>query len=176
MLSILQQLLVAGNETTTSAIAGGIYELAQNPGQLQALQNDPSLIPNAIEEIVRHQSPTAGIWRKVTVDTELGGVVIPEGSMVMIRYASANRDESVFDDAEHVDVCRHNAGDNLAFGQGVHFCLGAQLARKEMSVAFSHLIARTANWRLTEGKNSGRHWPNMLLRGLQELHITFDKR
>lgn len=176
MLSILQQLLVAGNETTTSAIAGGIYELAENPEQLLALQNDPSLLPNAIEEIVRFESPTAGIWRKVTQDTELGGVVIPEGSMVMIRYASANRDESVFEDAERVDVCRHNAGDNLAFGQGTHFCLGAQLARKEMSVAFSHLIARTENWRLTPEKNSGKHWPNMLLRGLQELHITFDKR
>ncbi|MEH6581141.1 MAG: cytochrome P450 [Halioglobus sp.] len=176
ILSILQQLLVAGNETTTSAIAGGIYELAQHPDQLQKLQDDPSLIPNAVEEIVRYESPTAGIWRKVTRDTELGGTALPEGAMVMIRYASANRDERVFDDAERVDVCRHNAGDNLSFGRGVHFCLGAQLARKEMVVAFEHLIARTGNWQLAPGKNTGTHWPNMLLRGLKELHITFDKR
>jgi cytochrome P450 len=94
----------------------------------------------------------------------------------MIRYASANRDERVFEDGEQVDVCRHNAGDNLAFGQGVHFCLGAQLARKEMTVAFENLVARTANWQLVPGKNNGLHWPNLLLRGLQELHISFDKR
>lgn len=176
LLSLLQQLLVAGNETTTSAIAGGVYELAQHPEQLRKLQDDPALIPNAVEEIVRHQSPTAGIWRRVTSDTELGGVALPAGATLMIRYASANRDERVFDDGEQVDVCRHNAGDNLAFGQGVHFCLGAQLARKEMTVAFESLVARTANWQLVPGKNSGLHWPNLLLRGLQELHISFDKR
>jgi cytochrome P450 len=176
MLSIMQQLLVAGNETTTSAIAGGIYALAQDPEQFARLQSDPSLIPNAIEEIVRMESPTAGIWRRVTEDTELGGTAIPKGGMLMLRYASANRDEAIFDDGEKMDVCRHNASDNLAFGQGVHFCLGAQLARKEMTVGFTELLSRTTNWRLTPGKNSGKHWPNLLLRGLQDLHIQFDKR
>ena len=94
----------------------------------------------------------------------------------MVRFASANRDEKVFAEPEKMDVCRHNAGDNLAFGKGVHFCLGAQLARKELAVAFAALLERTDNWRLTEGKNSLHHWPNMILRGLEELHIQFDKR
>ena len=96
--------------------------------------------------------------------------------MLMVRFASANRDERVFEDSENMNVCRHNADDNLAFGQGVHFCLGAQLARKELNVAFTALLARTTNWRLTPEKNSLRHWPNLILRGLEELHIQFERR
>ena len=95
--------------------------------------------------------------------------------MLMVRCASANRDEQLFEDGERMDICRHNAGDHLSFGQGVHFCLGAQLARKELNVAFTHLLARTTNWQLTEGKNNLRHWPNLILRGLEQLHISFDK-
>ena len=94
---------------------------------------------------------------------------------MMVRFASANRDEAVFEEPERMDICRRNADDHLAFGQGVHFCLGAQLARKEVNVAMEALLARTCNWRLTEGRNNLRHWPNMILRGLEELHIQFDK-
>jgi cytochrome P450 len=175
MLSILQQVLVAGNETSTATIAAGVLSLIQNPGQLTKLQADPSLIPNAVEEILRMETPSCGLWRVVKQDTELQGIAIPAGSMLMVRFASANRDEQVFDGPESMDVCRHNAGDNLSFGQGVHFCLGAQLARKELNVAFSHLLARTSNWQLTPDKNNLRHWPNLILRGLEELHISFDK-
>ncbi|MEP1595207.1 MAG: cytochrome P450, partial [Halieaceae bacterium] len=176
LLSIIQQLLVAGNETSRATIAGGVLGLIQNPEQYAQLQADPSLIPNAVEEILRLETPSCGLWRVVTRDTELAGVDIPKGSLLMVRFASANRDEKVFDKPETMNVCRHNAGDNLAFGKGVHFCLGAQLARKELAVAFAALLKRTDNWRLTDGKNSLKHWPNMILRGLEELHIQFDKR
>jgi cytochrome P450 len=176
LLSIIQQLLVAGNETSRATIAGGVLDLINNPEQMAALQADPELIPNAVEEILRLQTPSCGLWRVVKEDTELAGVAIPKGAMLMVRFASANRDESVFPDGERMDVCRHNAGDNLAFGRGVHFCLGAQLSRKELTVAFHYLLERTTNWQLTPGKNSLRHWPNLILRGLEELHITFDKR
>jgi len=175
MLSILQQVLVAGNETSTSTIASGVLDLIENPDQFEKLKADPGLIANAVEEILRLETPSCGLWRVVKHDTELQGVAIPEGSMMMVRFASANRDEQVFEDGENMDICRHNAEDNLAFGRGVHFCLGAQLARKELNVAFTHLLARTTNWRLTEGKNNLRHWPNLILRGLEQLHITFDK-
>jgi cytochrome P450 len=175
MLSILQQVLVAGNETSTATIAGGVLHLIQNPDEFAKLKADSSLIPNAVEEILRLETPSCGLWRVVKQDTEMHGVKIPAGSMMMVRFASANRDERVFDDGEKMDVCRHNADDNLAFGQGVHFCLGAQLARKELNVAFTHLLRRTTNWRLTEGKNNLRHWPNLILRGLEQLHIGFDK-
>ena len=176
LLSIIQQLLVAGNETSRATIAGGVLHLIQNPDQFQRLQADPSLIPNAVEEILRLETPSCGLWRVVTADTQLAGVDIPKGAMLMVRFASANRDEAVFEQPEQMDVCRRNASDNLAFGQGVHFCLGAQLARKEVQVAFEYLLARTENWRLTPGKNNLRHWPNQILRGLEELHIGFDKR
>lgn len=175
LLSIIQQLLVAGNETSRATIAGGVVDLIQNPEQQAQLRADPDLIPNAVEEILRLQTPSCGLWRMVTEDAELGGVMIPAGSMLMVRFASANRDERVFDDAESMDVCRHNAGDNLTFGHGVHFCLGAQLARKELEVAFRQLLKRTNNWQLSPGKNTLKHWPNLILRGLEELHISFDR-
>jgi cytochrome P450 len=175
LLSIIQQLLVAGNETSRATIAAGVLYFIENPEQFEKLEADPSLIPNAVEEILRLSTPSCGLWRVVKEDTELAGVAIPQGSMLMVRFASANRDEREFDSPERMDICRHNAGDNLAFGQGVHFCVGVQLAKKELKVAFEHLLRRTTNWQLTEG-NTLTHWPNLILRGLNDLHISFDKR
>jgi cytochrome P450 len=176
LLSMIEQLLVAGNETTTSATTGGLLSLIQLSDQLQVLLDDPGMIDNAVEEILRLESPSAGLWRVVTRDTELKGVAIPKGALLQLRYAAANRDEQVFDDPERMDVCRKNADDHIAFGYGTHFCPGAFLGRKEMQVAFDRLLHRLTNIRLAEGKNDLTHWPNMVLRGLKELHITFDKR
>ena len=176
LLSMIEQLLVAGNETTTSATTGGLLSLIQLSDQLQILLDDPKIIDNAVEEILRLESPSAGLWRVVTKDTELHGVKIPKGSMLQLRYAAANRDERVFDNPEVMDVCRKNADDHIAFGYGTHFCPGAFLGRKEMQVAFQRILQRMTNIRLAEGKNDLTHWPNMVLRGLKELHITFDKR
>ena len=176
LLSMIQQLLVAGNETTTSAIAGGMLSLIQLSDQLDVLLDKPEMIDNAVEEILRLETPSAGLWRVVTRDTEIRGVPIPEGSLLMLRYAAGNRDESVFDEPERMDVCRKNADDHIAFGYGTHFCPGAMLGRKEMQVAFTGLLQRLTNFRLAPGKNDLTHWPNVVLRGLKELHITFDKR
>ena len=176
LLSMIEQLLVAGNETTTSATTGGMLSLIQLPDQLRILLDDPGMIDNAVEEILRFESPSAGLWRVVTTDTEIHGVAIPKGSLLQLRYAAANRDERVFDDPDAMDVCRRNAADHIAFGYGTHFCPGAFLGRKEMQVAFTRLLQRLTNFRLAEGKNDLRHWPNMVLRGLKELHITFDRR
>ena len=173
---MIQQLLVAGNETTTSAIAGGMLSLIQLSDQLQILLDDPSMIKNAVEEILRMETPSAGLWRVVTCDTQLRDVAIPKGSLLMLRYASGNRDEDVFDDAENMDVCRRNANENIAFGQGIHFCPGAMLGRKEMNVSFQKLLQRLTNVQLAAGKNDLSHWPNVVLRGLKELHITFEKK
>jgi len=174
--SMIEQLLVAGNETTTSALSGGLLLLIELPGQMQALLDDPSLIDNAVEEILRLESPSAGLWRVVTRDTRIRGVDIPAGSMLMLRYAAGNRDEQVFEQPDSMDVCRRNADDHLAFGQGTHFCPGAMLARKEMQVSFTKLLQRLTNIRLAEGRNDLSHWPNVVLRGLKELHITFDRK
>jgi cytochrome P450 len=176
LLSMVQQLLVAGNETTTSSIAEGLLNLIQLPMQMKAVLEDMSTMGNAVEEMLRLSSPTAGIWRVVTRDTEIDGVAIAKDSLLMLRYASGNRDEEVFDDAENMDVCRRNAKDHIAFGQGVHFCPGAMLGRKEMNVAFSKILQRLTNITLAKDKNDLTHWPNVVLRGLKELHITFDKK
>jgi cytochrome P450 len=176
LLSMIQQLLVAGNETTTSAITGGMLSLIQLSDQLQRLLDEPGIIDNAVEEILRLETPSAGLWRVVTRDTEIRGVPIPKDSLLMLRYAAGNRDEAVFDQPEQMDVCRANADDHLAFGQGTHFCPGAMLARKEMQVAFSKLLRRLTKLRLAEGKNDLTHWPNVVLRGLKALHITYEPR
>jgi len=174
-LGMIQQILVAGNETSTSAIAGGVLLLIQNPEQQALLRQDPGLIPRAVEEILRLETPTSGMWRLATTDSEVGGVKIPEGSIVMVRYAAANRDECVFHNGGQMNIDRENADGHLAFGQGTHFCLGAQLARTEIQTALTVLLERTDNWALVEDKNSLLHNPNVLLRGLQDLYISFDK-
>jgi len=176
LLSMIQQLLVAGNETTTSAITGGMLSLIQLSDQLQLLLDDPGMIDNAVEEILRLETPSAGLWRVVTRDTEIRGVAIPKDSLLMLRYAAGNRDETVFTQPEAMDVCRANADDHLAFGQGTHFCPGAMLARKEMQVAFRKLLQRLTRVQLAEGKNDLTHWPNVVLRGLKSLHITYEPR
>jgi cytochrome P450 len=172
-LSILQQLLVAGNETTGNAIAEGMLLLVRNPEQLARVCADPGLVPNLVEEVLRLATPTVNMWRVVIRDTELAGVTIPKGSFALLRYASANRDESRFPDPDRFDVTRANAGEHLAFGHGIHFCLGAALARAEMAVAFRTLLARLEDWRLDPDAPAPRHKPNVLLRGLEALPLRF---
>jgi cytochrome P450 len=132
ILSIAQQLMVAGNETTTHAIAGAIVHFARNPDQVAKLRADPGLIPNAVEEVLRLDTPTAGMWRLVTRDCEVGGHAFKKGEMVMLRYAAANRDPAQYPDPDAFDVERKNARTHLAFGKGIHMCVGNMLSRKEM--------------------------------------------
>lgn len=172
--SVLQQLMVAGNETTTSAITGGMVSLIQNPEQMKDLQDHPEKIPNAVEEILRMESPSAGMWRVVKKDSEVHGVKIPRESLVMLRYHAANRDRKLFEDPNAIDINRSNADDHIAFGQGIHFCPGAMLARKEMNVAFVALLSRLKNIQIVEDKSDLSYWPNIVLRGLKGLHIRFE--
>lgn len=176
MLSILQQLLVAGNETTTNSIAEGMLLLIQNPAQHTKLKEDPSLLPNLVEEVLRLSTPTANMWRVVTQDTEIGGVAAAAGSMVQIRFSSANRDEKIFPDPHSFDVTRDNAKSNIAFGYGVHMCIGASLARKELSVAFKVILERLDNLQLACAEEDLFYAPNVLLRGLSSLPIRFTAR
>lgn len=173
LVSIAQQFLVAGNETTTNLISAGTMFLLQNPDQLEKIRADRTLIPNAVEEAVRCETPVSGMWRVVTRDLELGGVPLPKGSFVMLRYAAANRDEQVFEDPERFDVERSNARDHLAFGLGTHYCPGAALARRETVIAFGQLLDRLPNLRLA-ADNDFAHVPSMLLRGLARLNLEFD--
>jgi cytochrome P450 len=174
IMSIAQQLMVAGNETTTHALAGGIVHLANNPEQQAKARANPALIPNMVEEVLRLDTPTAGMWRVVTRDCELGGHEFKAGSMVMLRYASANRDPAKYPDPDKFDVERSNARTHLAFGKGIHMCVGNMLSRKEMTVAFTELLARLDDIRLKEGAEL-KVAPNLLLRGFVSVPITFKK-
>ena len=174
MLSLTSQFLVAGNETTTNGIAAGVQLLVDNPEQQQVLRREPSRVRVFINEVLRLEAPVQGLFRVVTVDTELNGVKIPKGSRIMLRFAAANRDAAKFQDPDKLDVTRHNAGSNVAFGAGIHHCIGANLAREEMVQTFEALLNRTANLAYAEGRNDFKHHPSMILRGLKRLHITFD--
>ena len=175
-LSIIQQLLVAGNETTTSAIAEGMLLLIQHPEQLARLRADAGLVPNLVEEVLRLSTPTANMWRVSTKDTDVNGAHIPAGSMIQLRYASADRDERVFDSPQAFDATRQNARANVAFGYGVHMCIGASLARKEMEVAFRVLLDRLDDVALDCPEGDLVYPPNVLLRGLAALPIRFAPR
>ena len=131
----------AGHDTTSAAIAGGLLALLENPGELTRLQRDTSLMGTAVEEMVRWVVPVKEFMRTAQADTEVRGVPIAKGESVLLSYVSANRDEDVFKDPFRFDVGR-DPNKHLSFGYGVHFCLGASLARLEMNSFFSELIPR----------------------------------
>ncbi len=175
MISLTSQFLVAGNETTTNGIAAGVQLLVDNPQQQQLLHDDPSRIRVFINEVLRLESPVQGLFRIVTKDTTLAGVTLPKGARVMLRFAAANRDGSKFENPDQLDVLRHNAGSNVAFGAGIHHCIGANLAREEMVQTFAALLRRTEDLAFAAGKNDFSHHPSMILRGLSQLHVRFRK-
>jgi cytochrome P450 len=132
----------AGHDTTSSTLAGGLEALARDPEQLRALQRDPTRIDNAVEEMIRWVTPVRHFLRYPEEDYELRGKRIAKGDALLLSYLSANRDEEVFSDPFAFDVNRPNASSHLAFGTGVHFCLGANLARMELRTFFRELLPR----------------------------------
>jgi cytochrome P450/nitrite reductase/ring-hydroxylating ferredoxin subunit len=175
MLSILKQLLIGGNETTTNLIGSMMLLLINNRDQLDAVLKDRSLEQNAVEEALRLDAPVQGLFRTASEDVELGGVGIPKGAHLEILYASGNRDEARFSDAERFDVSRHDSSNHMAFGFGIHFCIGAPLARYEGRVALDVLLDRLPNLRLAPGQELEHH-PHFFLRGLKSLELEWDVR
>jgi cytochrome P450 family 142 subfamily A polypeptide 1 len=173
----LVTLLVAGNETTRNAISGGISALIENPSERQKLVHDPSLIPLAVDEIVRYVSPVLNFARTATRDTEVRGKKIREGEKVLLLYPSANRDADVFKDSESF-IADRNPNPHLGFGVGNHFCLGANLARMEIRVVLEEVIRRIPDMEYTDGppKMHGstlvRSYTSMPVRFTPESHST----
>jgi cytochrome P450 len=174
LISMIDIILLGGNDTTINLLSSGMALLLQHPGQLALVYADPSLIPNFVEEAMRVESPVQCLFRTAKADAEVGGVRVPQGSRLAILYGAANRDAEQFPDPDHFDVRRPNAKMSVAFGAGIHFCLGASLARLEGKVAFETLLTRLRNVRLAEGKNDFRHTINPIVRGLKQLHLEFD--
>lgn len=176
ILSIVQQLLVAGNETTRNALAGGMLYMTQQPELQKELADNPAVIPNAVEEILRLEASTKHMWRVVKNDTELGGVAIPAGSALFLSYDAANRDPDTFPGGEACNFHRENAASHMSFGQGTHFCVGALLARQEMKVAYECLFSRLSNWELAPDMGKPAYIESVMHRGLVDLRLKFKKR
>lgn len=173
MLSIISQLMVAGNETTTKLLTEMMRLLGEHPEQWQQVQADPSRIDRIVEESLRLSSPTQGIFRIATEDVELAGVAVPKGARLVLVYGAANRDEIVYPDPESFDPDRPRLKEHLAFGKGIHFCLGAALSRLEARIALEELARRIGSYRLSDS-NDYSYYPSFMLRGLQRLDIELN--
>ena len=159
----------AGHDTTSATISGGLLALIENPDQLQRLKDNPALMPLATEEMIRWVTPVKEFMRTAAADTEVRGVPIAAGESVLLSYPSANRDEDVFTDPFRFDVGR-DPNKHVAFGYGVHFCLGAALARMEVNSFFSELVPRLESVELT---GVPEHTATVFVGGLKHLPIRY---
>jgi cytochrome P450 len=169
VVSILLQILTAGNESTTSLIGSALLLLLENPHVEERVRADRALLEPFIEEVLRLESPFHGHFRLVRRDTEVAGEPLPKGSRVMLLWGAANRDGDEFPNPDAIDLARPNAKAHLAFGLGIHHCIGAPLARLETRVTLETLLARTSALRRSDGKIE--HVPSMLVRCLTTLPI-----
>jgi cytochrome P450 family 142 subfamily A polypeptide 1 len=169
LIMLLVILLVAGNETTRNGLSGGMQLLIENPDQRQKLIDDPSLIPMAVEEMVRLVAPVHSFARTATRDTVIRDREIKAGERVLMLYPSANRDEDVYEDADAFRIDRNAL--HLGFGLGPHFCLGANLARMEMRVAFEELLRRFPDMEYTDG--GPVIVPSALVRSCVQMNLRF---
>ncbi len=161
-------LLVAGNETTTNLIGNAVHALIDRPDQIELLVREPERIENLVEEAVRFDDPLQFLFRSATRDTELAGVKIPKGSIVAAMVSSANRDERRFEDPDRFDITRDTSG-HLGFGFGIHFCLGAALARLESRVALGALLPELKGFVRVE--KQPERLETFLLRGRARLEL-----
>jgi cytochrome P450 len=160
-------LLNAGHEATVNVTGNGWWALFRNPDQLELLRREPRLLPRAVEELMRYDTPLQMFERWVLEDVEIHGVVVPRGSELALLFGSANHDPDVFEHPDELDVSReHNP--HMSFGAGIHFCLGAPLARVELQTSFGTLVRRFPDMELVE---EPRWKPNYIIRGLQELRV-----
>ncbi len=165
-------LLTAGHETTVNLIGNGMLALLRNRDQLEALKADPSLLHGAVEELLRYDSPVQMTMRFAFDDeTELGGKTVKRGDLLMLILGAGNRDAEVFEEPNRLDVKRANAAQHLSLGGGIHYCLGAPLARIEGELAIGALLRRFPDIALAEGPLKYRK--NLVLRGLESLPVTF---
>lgn len=171
---IMADTFVGGSETTTSALASAVRILCEDPALQAKLRTDPeNQLRTFIEEVLRVESPVQGLYRMTTEDVTIQGVTIPKRSVVNVRYAAANRDPAQFENPECPSLERRNAGSHLAFGSGIHACVGATLARRELYWGLHATLDRLKDLRLAPGVNSFKLAPSLMLRRLAHLQIEY---
>ena len=168
------QLQFAGHETTTSLIGSAALLLLRSPALEAAVRSEPERLGQLIEETLRLEAPIQGFFRSTTREVELGGVRLPRGARLQLSFGSANRDERRFDDAATLDLDRADADKHLSFGRGIHFCIGASLARVQGRIALEVLLARLPNLRLSPHQNL-TYVPSFQLRALERLQLEWDR-
>jgi cytochrome P450 len=172
---LVRELIVAGNETTIRALADIILNLDTMPGVWDRLRDDEQFRRGVVEEGIRLAAPVMGLWRKATCDTEIGGVMIPADSTLFLAFSSANRDDSVFEDPDAFDPLRQNVREHLAFGHGIHVCVGAGLARIEAMSALRALADNVSALEVVD-RDALRYGPSYGLRGLMGLPVRVRRR
>lgn len=174
-LALCAQLMVAGFETTRNHLLSIMNFLCSDPALQNRLRFEPDLIPKFVEETLRLESPAQGLYRRCTRAFDLNGTIIPAGATVMLMYGAGNRDDSVFPDAARIDLDRENANRHLAFGYGIHHCIGRQLATAELNIATRCLLERLGSIRFSTraGEAPTRSF-HFNMRALASMHIEFD--
>src|SRR5581483_10684796 len=174
---VTMQLVTAGYETTSTALANGVHALCTHPDQRARFERaDQDGVRNAVEEILRFAGPQAGLFRTTARDVELGGCPIPAGAKIRAAFASANRDEEAFRDAGSFDIARDRAElhNHVAFGLGPHACIGASLARAELAAALETLFRRLPGLELDPGDPPVRNTTKLTITGFARLPIRWD--
>nr|WP_087574131.1 cytochrome P450 [Sphingomonas sp. CDS-1] len=171
----VQPLYVGGHDSITLLIPTGMLRIIEQPGLEQRLRDDPALIANFIEELMRFDAPVQALWRRALEEVEIDGVVIPEGGIIQLQWGAANRDPDKFDNPDDFIVDRPNARQHLAFGTGAHLCIGNQLARAEMRIAFETMLRRMHNFRLSDEEGAVQMRRHYMQWGAETLKLQFDK-
>ncbi|MEZ4297853.1 MAG: cytochrome P450 [Polyangiaceae bacterium] len=171
LMSMCALLLVAGHETTTHQIGNAVIALLEHPAELAKLKADPSLMEGAVEELLRYDGPVMMLSRRATEAIEIGGKRIAEGDIVVGFIHAGNRDPAVFEDPDRLDVTRRGVR-SLSFGHGIHYCIGAALARLEARIALGEALRRLPGLRLAT--ESAERLPNLMIRGVAALPVRFD--
>jgi cytochrome P450 len=171
---ILNLVIAAGGESTTSLTGTGVRILAERPDLQDELRGRPSLVPNLVEEALRYDPPFRGHYRVVTQDTELAGTPLPAGSHLVLMWPAANRDQAAYDHPDEVRLDRPNPRHHVGFGWGIHLCVGAPLARIEAKVAIETLLARTRRFRIDADQLPLRYHPSLMVRRLVTLPLVLE--
>jgi cytochrome P450 len=174
--SLIQLFLVGGNDTSPGALGNGMMALARNQRLQSELRSDPTLIPKFVEEVLRFESPVAGLYRFVARDTQLGGVALAAGATVSCRLNAGNRDPGRFENPDVLDIARKGARNHLAFGAGVHYCVGVNLGRAEVTIGWETLLGRLATFRLQDAQFEPVYQDKLIVRNPVSIPIAFERR